>query len=214
MARRRRDPESLFAWLAENRVPACINHPFSPLTGRREAADFHRAFQGLALIEAHNGMMPAATNEFARLAGRAEGLAPIGGSDAHTLEGVAHAFTTVPRANSREEFLEGLHAGFTVPAGGAGTYRRLTDAVLRVFGGALRENTSLAFRSLRNFGRFAAVAAAVPIMALIPLITLASYVHESWGGRVNHASFLASRSMVPKRKRSLLGPRLVFGSEL
>ena len=41
-------------------------------------------------------MMPAATNEFARLAGRAEGLAPVGGSDAHTLEGVAHAFTTVP----------------------------------------------------------------------------------------------------------------------
>ena len=213
IAKRRRDPECLFAWLAENRIPACINHPFSPLTGRREAVDFHRAFQNLALIEAHNGMMPAATNEFARLAGRAEGLAPVGGSDAHTLEGIAHAFTTVPRAGDREDFLEGLRAGFTVPSGGAGSYGRLTDAVFRVFAGALRESTSLALGSIGDFGRFTAVAAAVPLLAVLPLATFLSYVHESWGGRVHHASYLASRSLRPTRKRSLLGPRLVFGSE-
>jgi len=210
---RRRDPEALFAWLAEHRVPACINHPFSPLTGRREVVDFHRAFQNLALIEAHNGMMPAATNEFARLAGRAEGLAPVGGSDAHTLEGVAHAFTTVPRANDREEFLEGLRAGFTVPSGGAGSYARLTDAVFRVFAGALRESASLALGSARNFGRFTTVACALPLMALVPLATLLSYAHESWGGRGNHASYRASRSLVPARRRSFLGPRLILGSE-
>jgi predicted metal-dependent phosphoesterase TrpH len=213
IAARRRDPESLFAWLAENRVPACINHPFSPLTGRREVSDFHRAFQNLALIEAHNGMMPAATNEFARLAGRREGLAPVGGSDAHTLEGVAHAFTTVPRATDRHEFLEGLRAGFTVPAGGAGSYGRLTGAVFRVFGGALLESSSFALRSLRDFGRFTAVASALPLMAIAPLVTLLSYVHESWGGRDHHASYLRSRSVNPARKRSLLGPRLVFGGE-
>ena len=213
IAKRRRDPECLFAWLAENRIPACINHPFSPLTGRREAVDFHRAFQNLALIEAHNGMMPAATNEFARLAGRAEGLAPVGGSDAHTLEGIAHAFTTVPRAGDREDFLEGLRAGFTVPSGGAGSYGRLTDAVFRVFAGALRESTSLALGSIGDFGRFTAVAAAVPLLAVLPLATFLSYVHESWGGRIHHASYLAARSLRPARKRTLLGPRLVFGSE-
>jgi predicted metal-dependent phosphoesterase TrpH len=210
---RRRDPEALFAWLAENRIPACINHPFSPLTGRREVEDFHRAFRNLSLIEAHNGMMPAATNEFARLAGRAEGLAPVGGSDAHTLVGVARAYTTVPRAQNRAEFLEGLRAGFTVPSGGAGSYGRLTDAVFRVFAGALRESASLALTSARNFGRFGAVASVIPIVALIPIATLLSYAHESWGGRVLHSSYLSSRPGIPARKRSLLGPRLVFGSE-
>ncbi len=213
IAARRRDPEALFAWLAENRVPACINHPFSPLTGRREVSDFHRAFQGIALIEAHNGMMPPATNEFARVAGLREGLAPVGGSDAHTLAGVAHAFTTVPRAADRHEFLEGLRAGFTVPSGGAGSYGRLTDAVFRVFGGALLESSSVALRSLRDLARFAAVAAALPLMAMAPLITLLSYGHESWGGRKHHAFYRRSRSAAPARKRSLLGPRLIFGSE-
>lgn len=209
---RRRDPEALFAWIAENRIPACINHPFSPLTGKREVADFHRAFRGLSLIEAHNGMMPAATNEFARLVGRAQGLAPVGGSDAHTLEGVARAFTTVPRASDREEFLDGLRNGLTVPVGSSGSYARLTVAVFRVFGGTLRENASLALRSARDFVRFAAVAPVLPILALIPLVTLASYLHEAWGGRANHASYLASLPEALARKRPLLGSRLALGS--
>ncbi len=126
---RRRDPESLLAWLAENRIPACINHPFSPLTGAREAEDFRRAFSSLDLIEAHNGMMPGLTNEFARLTGRAHGMAPVGGSDAHTLDQVAHAFTTVPKATNRSEFLEGLRAGFSVLSGGSGK-RRPPSALL------------------------------------------------------------------------------------
>jgi predicted metal-dependent phosphoesterase TrpH len=212
IASRRCDPEALFAWIAENRVPACINHPFSPLTGKREVGDFHRAFRGLSLIEAHNGMMPAATNEFARLAGRAEGLAPVGGSDAHTLEGVARAFTTVPRASDREEFLEGLRDGFTVPVGSSGTYARLTDAVFRVFGGALRENASLGARSVRDFARFAAVAPVLPILALIPLVTLVSYLHEAWGGRRNHSAYRASLPIALARKRPLFGSRLALGN--
>jgi hypothetical protein len=157
-------------------------------------------------------MMPAATNEFARLVGRAQGLAPVGGSDAHTLEGVARAFTTVPRATNREEFLDGLRNGLTVPVGSSGSYARLTDAVFRVFAGTLRENASLALRSARDFARFAAVAPVLPILALIPLVTLASYLHEAWGGRANHASYLASLPEALARKRPLLGSRLALGS--
>jgi len=33
IARLRFDPEGLFAFLAEERIPACLNHPFSALTG-------------------------------------------------------------------------------------------------------------------------------------------------------------------------------------
>ena len=100
-----------------------------------------------------------------------------------------------------------------MPSGGAGSYARLTDAVFRVFAGNLRESASLALGSVANAGRFTAVACALPLMALVPLATLLSYVHETWGGRVNHASYLSSRSPVPARRRSVLGPRLIFGSE-
>lgn len=212
IAARRKDPESLFAWLAENRVPACINHPFSPLTGAREVEDFHRAFEGLALIEAQNGMMPPATNEFARQAGRAHGLATVGGSDAHTLRGIAQAFTVVPKARDRQEFLDGLRAGCTVPVGGSGSYARLTEDVFRVFAGTVRENTARALDSSRDFARFLAVTPVLPILALIPLVTLVSFVRECLGGSLLHAAYEASRggrAVAPRR--ALLGSRLAVG---
>src|SRR5207245_10370735 len=44
ITRRRRDMESLVAYLAEQRLPATLNHPFSALTGARETADLDVAF--------------------------------------------------------------------------------------------------------------------------------------------------------------------------
>lgn len=190
---RRRDPESLFAWLAENRIPACINHPFSPLTGIRVADDFRRAFSSLDLIEAHNGMMPAATNEYARLTGRALGMSPVGGSDAHTLAQVAHAFTTVPKATNRSEFLEGLRAGLSVPAGGSGSCARLARDIFKVLIGAARENASYAVRSPRDFARFAATLPILHLVPLVPLFAVGSYLKECAGGRALHTLYQGSR---------------------
>ena len=70
-------------------------------------------------------MMSAGSNERARAAGRHAQLAPCGGSDAHTLATVARAYTCV-LARDRTEFLEGLRAGLTIPAGRSGSYVRLT----------------------------------------------------------------------------------------
>ncbi len=53
----------------------------------------------------------------------------VGGSDAHTLNGVARAWTIVPGAGTREDFLEGLREGRTIPEGRSGTYARLTLAI-------------------------------------------------------------------------------------
>jgi len=159
-------------------------------------------------------MMPRATNDFAFRAGRENGLAPVGGSDAHTLFGIGHAFTTVPRARDRAEFLEGLREGFTVPAGGSGSYLRLTADVCRVFAGTVRENVSKALRSPRDFACFLAVTPALPILGLIPLVTLSSFVKEILSGRALHASYASSRSGRPRRDRaSFLGPRLALGGE-
>src|SRR5208337_1623574 len=45
IAARRRDPEALFAYIAEQKLPATLNHPFSALTGHRRTADLQIAFQ-------------------------------------------------------------------------------------------------------------------------------------------------------------------------
>ena len=67
IALKRLDPEAFFAYLAEQRLPASVNHLFSALTGPRELADLHLPLKHLSLIEALNGSMPAAHNERARL---------------------------------------------------------------------------------------------------------------------------------------------------
>jgi predicted metal-dependent phosphoesterase TrpH len=213
ISRRRRDLEALFAYLAEQRVPAGVNHLFSPLTGAREVEDFHLALGGVSLIEAQNGMMPPSTNEFARLVGKQLGLAPVGGSDAHTLARVAYAFTTVPRARDREEFLAGLRAGLTVPAGGAGSYARLTADVARVFAGGYGENWAAA-RGPRGWTRLLAMAGLTPLLPLLPLVTFAIYLGE----RLKAARFFrAYVATLPAGTAApgppLFGPRLALGRE-
>ena len=189
IARRRRDPESLFAWLAEKDIPACINHPFSPLTGSRDASDFHRAFAGSLAVETLNGMMPGRTNEFARETATRLDLPQVGGSDAHALRQIGRAFTAVPRASTREEFLAGLRAGFSVPVGGPGSYARLTADVFSIFVSALRENLALAL--------------AAPLVGTIPLITFASYIREWRGGSSNHELYRSSAvAPGPRRPRA------------
>ena len=193
IARRRRDPEALIAFLSEQRIPACVNHLFSPLTGRRRIADFHFALGALPLIETQNGMMPDASNECARRAARASGLAEIGGSDGHTLAAVARAFTTVPRARSREDFLAGLRQGLTVPGGRSGSYARLTADVLRIFRGAYAEAAQRALAA-EPLGALAllALGAALPLAALVPLVTVANFLKERLWADAAFARYRAS----------------------
>ena len=106
-----------------------MNHLYSALTGGREVADLHLPLKHLGLLEALNGSMPDSQNEQARLTGRFAGLAGVGGSDSHSLTGVARAFTTVPGARTKEEFLDGLRRGLTVPVGRSGSWARLTSEV-------------------------------------------------------------------------------------
>jgi predicted metal-dependent phosphoesterase TrpH len=186
---RRRDPEALFAWLAEQRVPAAVNHLFSALTGERTLADLRLPLARLPLVEALNGAMPEAHNEQARLVGREAGMAPVGGSDAHSLAHVARAFTTVPGARSREEFLAGLRTGLTVPVGRSGSYARLTTEVTRIFAAGYAET----WRELRS-GAFSPVRAAAslalaPFLPLIPLFTLGVYAHERRFGARHFRAF-------------------------
>jgi len=129
IARRRNDAEALFAYLAEQRLPVAANHLFSALTGRREVADLELALRHATHVETLNGALPAASNGWAKAAAIDASLPMVGGSDAHTLRGVATAWTIVPGAGTREDFLDGLGEGRTIPEGRSGTYARLTLAI-------------------------------------------------------------------------------------
>jgi predicted metal-dependent phosphoesterase TrpH len=178
ISRLRFDPEALFAFLAEERIPACVNHPFSALTGHRELADLQVPLGRLSLVEALNGSMPEAHNERARLFGRAAGMAPVGGSDSHTLANVARAFTTVAGARNKDEFLAGLRRGLTVPCGRSGSYARLTAEVTRIFAAGYKDAVSSCARGLEDPLRLLALLALAPCLPLIPLVTAAIHVHE------------------------------------
>jgi predicted metal-dependent phosphoesterase TrpH len=186
---RRRDPEALFAFLAEERVPASVNHLFSALTGARELADLRLPLGRLPVIEALNGAMPEGHNERARLVGREVGMAPVGGSDAHSLAHVARAFTTVPGARTKEEFLAGLRTGLTVPSGRSGSYARLTGEVVRIFTAGYAETLREVLAGTPCALRVAASLAMAPLLPLIPLFTLGVYARERRFGARHFRAF-------------------------
>lgn len=175
---RRRDPESFFAFLAEERIPAGVNHLFSALTGDRELPDLLLPLGRLPLIEVLNGAMPESHNRHAARVGRASGMAPVGGSDAHSLAHVARAFTSVPGARSREDFLAGLRIGRSIPQGRCGSYARLTTEVVRIFAAGYAEAGQELVAGKGSLLRLSLSAALAPFLPLIPLFTLAVYARE------------------------------------
>jgi len=194
---RRGDAEQLFAYLAEERIPAAVNHLFSALTGRRDTADLHLPLSRVPLVEVRNGMMSPRTNAFAATAARLAGLASVGGSDAHTLASVARAFTTVVGARDKREFLDGLRRGLTIPEGRSGSYARLTADVARLFASAYVETARHSLETPALAARFAALVALLPVLGLIPVVTAAIYSQEILFAAHHHRRFLASLSGGP-----------------
>ena len=175
--RRRRDAEALFAYLAEESIPAALNHPFSALTGRRETADLCHALSNLPMVETRNGMMSASVNARAEAARRRSRHSGVGGSDAHTLRSVARAYTVVPGARTREEFLDGLRRGLTVPAGESGSYARLTADIAQIAAGAIDDALQRAVRH-GQWSRLGVMLVLVPALPLLPLVTAGVFLQE------------------------------------
>jgi len=183
----RKDAEALFAYLAEERIPAVINHLFSALTGDRATEDFGVALRsGIPLIEGRNGMVNERTNTFARQAGAAAEIPSIGGSDAHTLASVASAYSIVEGATNRAEFLAGLRRGCVIPAGEHGTYAKLTRDVVRIFAGGYREAAATLLDGPGAVFRFGVLVLALPLMPLIPAVTGMIYAHEQFFAGYHH----------------------------
>lgn len=205
IVRVRDDAEAFFAFVAEANVPASLNHPFSPMTGGVTAPDLSLALRRLPMVEARNGMMPALSNGHAERTARAAGCGLVAGSDAHALRSVARAYTEVPGARSKAEFLAGLRSARTVPRGGHGSYAALVADVSRVFTAGYGE----ALADLRGGRgepvRLAGLAALAPFLWLAPLVAVLSHRREASGARRLHAA-LRGRPGVPRRVSSSLLP--------
>jgi len=195
--RRRSDAESLFAYLAEERLPASVNHLFSALTGARQPQDLQLPLAHLPLIEALNGSMPRRHNQHAATVGRSAAMGAVGGSDAHSLRHVARAFTRVPGARSKEQFLAALRCGLTLPAGRSGDYAKLTSEVARIFVAGYRETAGEVRAGSFSALRIAASLALLPLLPLLPLFTLGVYLHELRFAAVHYRALAAQCAAAP-----------------
>ncbi len=162
--RRRNDLPRLLAYLNERRLFFSVNHLFSGLTGRREVEDFDWFESMFPAYEIRNGHMLPGHNQSAEAVARRLGKAPVGGSDAHALASLGTAYTQVPNARTKAEFLRGLRAGQGIPGGEHGGYPKLTRDVFLIAGAMMRHNpwTSLL----------------LPLAPAIPIYTLAVMLHE------------------------------------
>jgi len=178
--RRRNDFESLSAWLYERNLLFSANHIFSSLTGRRQLADFELFERAFPAIETRNGHMLARANESAAVLADFSAKAEVGGSDAHAMASVGCAWTVVPRARSRQEYLDGLRRGLGKVRGATGGYWKLTRDVLTIGGQMARHNRL--------------TLPLAPLAVVVPLIMGGNYILESVFARWWMSRYLRARA--------------------
>jgi hypothetical protein len=162
---RRDDLPRLLAYLGEQQILFSLNHAFSTLTGRREAIDFEWFATHFPLLEVLNGHLPPNNN---RLAGRLAEIQSRGataGSDAHTVLSAGSAYTEVPGARNKEEFIQGLRCGRGRTYGNPGDYWKLTRDVFLITLEAINERPMLSLLA--------------PLALAIPFVTLANRLLEA-----------------------------------
>ncbi len=124
----------------------------------------------------------------------------VGGSASHALAGVGRAYTTVAGARSREEFLDGLRRGLTVPSGRSGTWGRLTAEVARIFALAYQDVLNEAARGT-DVPKGLLALALVPFLPLIPLFTAGVLAHERRFGIRHFRAFQSTFGWPVERAR-------------
>ncbi len=164
LQRRRKDVPALAAYLQEQKILFSINHVFSSLTGRRTQLDFEMFEDLFPAMETLNGHIPAGNNRAARQLAEDWQKAPVGGSDAHTLETLALTYTEVGGAHSIGTYLEAVRHGAGQVTGASGNYAKLTRAVLGIGGSLVRDCP------------WAVVL--TPLMLVVPVVTLVNYFCE------------------------------------
>jgi predicted metal-dependent phosphoesterase TrpH len=162
--RRRTDLPSLLAYLSEQDILFSLNHPFSALTGCREEGDWLWFQSAFTILEVRNGHMLPWINSLALELARHGARGQFGGSDAHTMRSLGSAFTEVPGARNREEFLQGLRTNSARIHGENGGFWKLTRDLLSIGFKMIAEKPLTAFL--------------LPLVSVIPLVVLGIYLNE------------------------------------
>jgi predicted metal-dependent phosphoesterase TrpH len=178
--RRRDDFHSLTAYLRERNLLFSANHIFSSLTGRRTLADFELFERHFPAFETRNGHMLARANENAAALADFSAKAEVGGSDAHAMASVGCAWTVVPHARTRQEYLDGLRRGMGRVRGATGSYWKLTRDVLTIGGQMLRDNPL--------------TLPLAPLAIGVPLVMVGNYAAESIFARWWMSRYLRARA--------------------
>ncbi len=112
---------------------------------------------------------------------------------------MARAFTTVAGARSKEEFLDGLRRGLTVPVGRSGSWARLTSEVVRIFAAGYHDGLREAAAGRPSALRLLALLGLLPLLPLIPVVTALVHVHERRFGDEQFRAFEASVGATVRR---------------
>jgi predicted metal-dependent phosphoesterase TrpH len=179
--RRRDDFESFRAYLEERQLFYSANHIFSSLTGRRRIEDFELFEHAFPALETRNGHMLKLANENAALLADFAARAEVGGSDAHALPSVGCAYTVVPYARNKYEYLDGLRNGLGRVRGETGNYLKLTRDLWCIGRNMVKSNPWT-----------------LPVALLgiaVPLVTLGNYMVESVFARLWMSRYLELRAL-------------------
>jgi hypothetical protein len=184
--RRRDDFICLLAYLTERRLLFSVNHIFSSLTGRRVLDDFAWIEAYVPALEVYSGQMQPFHNRQAEHLARRLGKAGLGGSDSHVLPSLGSAYTEVPGARNKKEFLAGLMAHTALTHGTSGGYFRITRDVLCMTAKMFQERPWTLLLS--------------PLTLLVPAVTFATFLDDAifarrWSGRVNDSQRPRAESM-------------------
>ena len=144
---------------------------------------------GFPSIQALNGAMPEGHNERARIVGREAGMAPVGGSDAHSLAHVARAFTTVPGARTKEEFLALAPDRSHRAVRPLGQLRAPDRGGRATFAAGYADTVRAVVAGTPDAMRVAASLALASFLPLLPLFTLGVYIHEQRFGARHFRAF-------------------------
>jgi predicted metal-dependent phosphoesterase TrpH len=179
--RRRDDFTSFRAYLEERDLFYSANHIFSSLTGVRRIEDFELFEHAFPALETRNGHMLRIANENAARLADFTARAEVGGSDAHAMASVGCAYTVVPYAHDRREYLDGLRRGLGRVRGETGSYLKLSRDLWSIGGSMVKSNPWTLPVSLLGVA--------------VPLVTLGNYGVESVFARWWMSRYLKLRAL-------------------
>src|SRR5215469_6622251 len=181
LQRRRNDFESFRVYLEERDLFYSANHIFSSLTGVRRIEDFELFEHAFPALEPRHGHMLKIANENAALLADFAARAEVGGSDAHAIASVGCAYTVVPYARDKREYLDGLRRGLGRVRGETGGYLKLSRDLWSIGGSMVKSNPWTLPVSLLGVA--------------VPLVTLGNYVVESVFARWWMSRYLKLRAL-------------------